>query len=233
MRDFAKATGQLAKTDRLDAKILAHFAEAVRPQQRPLASAELRKLDDLVTRRRQLIGILVGEKNRLAMMDREIRRDIIAHITWLEKRLRRLDDDLKAAIQTSSVWREKDDLLQSVPGVGPTVSFTLLASLPELGLLDRKQIAALVGVAPINRDSGRYRGTRGIWGGRATVRNVLYMAALSAIRFNPSIRRFWLRLRAAGKTGRVALVACVRKLLTILNAIIRAAQPWTVPGTPT
>jgi len=229
VRDFAKATGKLAKTDRIDATVLAHFGEAVRPQWRPLADPQRQRLVDLITRRRQVIGMLVSEKNRHLMVEREIKKDIQAHIVWLEKRLRRLDGDLDTMVRSSPLWREKDELLRSVPGVGPTVSRTLLASLPELGELNRKRIAALVGVAPLNRDSGSRRGTRGIWGGRSSVRTVLYMATISAIRCNPVIKAFWQRLRAAGKTGRVALVACSRKLLTILNAILRSNHPWGHP----
>jgi transposase len=226
VRDFAKATGRLAKTDRIDASILAHFAEAVRPQIRPIADEAQRSLADLVSRRRQIIEMLVSEKNRVTGSRGAIGTDIRAHIRWLEKRLSRIDDDLAREIRGSAAWRNKDDLLRSVPGVGPTLAITLLANLPELGQLDRKQIAALVGVAPINRDSGRMRGTRGTWGGRAHVRTVLYMAAVSAIRCNPAIREFWKRLKNAGKPGRVALVACMRKLLTVLNAILRSGDPW-------
>ncbi len=225
VRDFAKATGRLAKTDRIDASILAHFAEAVRPEIRPIADQAQRSLADLVSWRRQIIEMLVSEKNRLSGSTGAIATDIRADIRWLEKRLSRIDD-LTQEIRGSAVWRDKDDLLRSVPGVGPTVAITLLANLPELGRLDRKQIAALVGVAPINRDSGRMRGTRGTWGGRAYVRTVLYMAAVSAIRCNPAIREFWKRLKDAGKPGRVALVACMRKLLTILNAVVRSGSAW-------
>jgi len=226
VRDFAKATGTLAKTDRLDAAILAHFAEAVHPQIRPLADARQRLLAELISRRRQLIGMLVSEKNRLATSAGSVNRDVRAHIKWLEKRLHRVDDQLHAEIRSSPTWRAKDDLLRSIPGVGPTLSMTLLANLPELGQLDRKQVAALVGVAPLNHDSGRYRGSRRIWGGRREVRTVLYMATVSAVRHNPTIRTFWCRLRSAGKPARLALVACMRKLLTILNAVLRTNAPW-------
>ena len=228
VRDFAKATGRLAKTDRIDASILAHFAEAVRPQVRPVADETQRHLADLVSRRRQIIEMLMSEKNRLSTSSGVIATDIRSHIRWLEKRLSRIDDDLAAQIRDSAAWRDKEDLLRSVPGVGRTLAVTLLANLPELGHLDRKQIAALVGVAPINRDSGRMRGTRGTWGGRAYVRSVLYMAAVSAIRCNPRIRAFWARLQDAGKPGRVALVACMRKLLTILNAMVRSGEAWHI-----
>ena len=226
VRDFAKATGRLAKTDRIDASILAHFAEAVRPQVRPIPDEAQRGLADLVGRRRQIIEMLVSEKNRLSGSTGAIATDVRAHIRWLEKRLSRIDAGLAHEIRGSAAWRDKDDLLRSVPGVGPTLAITLLANLPELGQLDRKQIAALVGVAPINRDSGRMRGTRGTWGGRAHVRTVLYMATVSAIRCNPMIREFWKRLKGAGKPGRVALVACMRKLLTVLNAIVRSGDAW-------
>lgn len=226
VRDFAKATGKLAKTDRLDAQVLAHFAEAIRPKPRRLVAAEQQVFADLLTRRRQIIGMLVSEKNRLSTARSDVAKDIRAHIRWLQKRLKQIDAELHAQVASSSVWREKDELLRSIPGVGPTLSMTLLAQLPELGSLDRKQIAALVGVAPLNRDSGNFRGRRQVFGGRKEVRTVLYMATLSAIRHNTAIRHFWARLRANGKVSRVALVACMRKLLTILNAIIRTTQPW-------
>lgn len=226
VRDFAKATGRLAKTDRLDAAVLAHFAEAVRPKIRSIVDVEQRRLSELVTRRRQIIDMLVSEKHRLNMAAKEVRSDIAAHVRWLEKRLDKMDDELRTTIRSSEVWREKDDLLQSVPGVGPTLALTLLSNLPELGDLNRRQIAALVGVAPINRDSGKYCGMRGTWGGRAQVRKVLYMASVAAIRCNAKIRSFWTRLRAAGKPGRVAVVACMRKLLTVLNAVLRSQSAW-------
>jgi len=229
VRDFAKATGRLAKTDRIDASVLAHFADAVRPEIRPIRTEEQRALADLVTRRRQIIEMLVREKNRLSTSTGPVRTDVRLHIRWLEKRLSRIDEELEEEIRKSDVWREKDDLLQSVPGVGRTLAITLLANLPELGDLDRKQVAALVGVAPINRDSGRMRGTRGTWGGRSYIRTVLYMATISAIRCNATIRAFWRRLKDAGKAGRVALVACMRKLLTILNAILRSGETWLIP----
>jgi len=226
VRDFARATGKLAKTDRLDAQVLAHFAEAVRPEPRQPATADQQALIDLLTRRRQLIGILVGEKNRLSTARGDITKDVEAHVRWLEKRLKRIDDELRQEVAANASWHAKDELLQGIPGVGPTLSMTLLADLPELGSLDRKQIAALVGVAPLNRDSGVFRGRRQVFGGRKEVRTVLYMAALSAIRHNASIRRFWQRLRENGKVSRVAIVACMRKLLTILNAIVRTGHPW-------
>lgn len=226
IRDFARATGQLAKTDAIDAAILALFAERVRPEPRALPDEARQVLEALVTRRRQITEMLVAEKNRLGHARRPVRRGITAHIRWLERQLTDVDRDLDAAIRESPLWRAQDDLFQSVPGVGPITSRTLLAQLPELGHLDRKEIAALVGVAPLARDSGTLRGRRTIWGGRATVRAVLYMAAVTAARCNPLIRIFYQRLRAAGKPAKVALIACMRKLLTILNAIARTHTPW-------
>ncbi len=226
IRDFARSTGQLAKTDRLDAAVLALFAERVQPALRPLADGATTELADLVTRRRQLQDMLTQEKNRLGLARARVRRDVQAHIRWLEKRVKETDDDLRQAIEASPVWRVKEDLLRSVPGIGPVVARTLLALLPELGQLDRKQIAALVGVAPLARDSGQWRGRRVIWGGRATVRRVLYMAALVASRRNPVLRAFYTRLCDAGKPAKVALVACMRKLLTILNAMLATGTPW-------
>lgn len=226
VRDFAKATGQLAKTDTLDAALLARFAEAVRPALRPVPEATTQALAALLTRRRQLVAMRTAEQNRLGTALPPVRTRIQAHLAWLERELRQLDADLAQAIRESPVWREKDDLLQSTPGVGPVLARTLLASLPELGTLDRKQIAALVGVAPFNRDSGRLRGKRIVWGGRAHVRAALYMGALAATRWNPVIRTFYERLRAAGKAKKVALTACMRKLLIILNAILKHRSPW-------
>jgi len=226
VRDFAKATGQLAKTDALDAQVLALFAERVRPVPRPLPDAAIQALDALLTRRRQLVEMLTAERNRLLLARSAVRRDLQQHIRFLERRLREADDDLHTAVKASPAWRVKDDLLQSVPGVGRVVSLTLLAELPELGRLSHKEIAALVGVAPLNRDSGTLRGKRLVYGGRAPVRAVLYMAALVASKCNPVIRAFYLRLRAAGKPAKLALTACMRKLLTILNAIARDGTPW-------
>jgi transposase len=226
VRDFAKATGQLAKTDAIDARILALFAERVRPQPRPLPDESARALDALLTRRRQLLGMLTAERNRLLIAPPAVRRDLQQHIRFLERRIREADDDLHTAVKASPAWRVKDDLLQSVPGVGRVVSLTLLAELPELGRLSHKEIAALVGVAPLNRDSGTLRGKRTVYGGRAPVRAALYMAALVATRCNPVIRAFYHRLRAAGKPAKVALTACMRKLLTILNAMARSGTPW-------
>jgi transposase len=226
VRDFAKAMGQLAKTDALDAQVLALFAERVQPAPRPLPDDALQALDALLTRRRQLVEMLTAERNRLFVARPPVRRDLQQHIRFLERRLREADDDLHTAVKASPAWRVKDDLLQSVPGVGRVVSLTLLAELPELGRLSHKEIAALVGVAPLNRDSGTLRGKRLVYGGRAPVRAVLYMAALVASKCNPVIRAFYQRLRAAGKPAKVALTACMRKLLIILNAIARSEAPW-------
>ena len=232
VRDFAKSTGQLAKTDRLDAQVLAHFGEAVRPPQRPLRDEDTQALGAVLARRRQVMGILVAEKNRLRRAIPQVRPRIEAHISWLQQELDDLDSDLRHRILHSPLWREKDDLLRSVPGVGAQTSLTLLAYLPELGTLNRKQIAALVGVAPFNRDSGPHRGKRSVWGGRATVRSTLYMGALVASRYNPVLREFYQRLLKAGKPKKVALTACMRKLLTILNSMMRAHEHWN-PKTAT
>ena len=229
VRDFARATGQLAKTDQLDAGILALFAERVRPAPRPLPDAAAQLLDALLTRRRQLLEMLGAEKNRLGFAPRPLHRGIRQHIRWLERQLDDVTAALAAQIEESPVWRAKDDLLQSVPGVGPIVSMTLLGELPELGTLTHKQIAALVGVAPLARDSGTLRGKRMVWGGRASVRTAMYMAALVGRRWNPQLRRFYERLRAAGKPKKVALIACARKLLTILNAMLRDNARWASP----
>jgi len=226
VRDFAKATGQLAKTDVLDAQILARFAEAVRPVVRPLPDDMTLELRALLTRRRQITAMLTAEKNRLSRAPHRVQKRIAAHIRWLHAELERANEDLDQTIRQSPIWRAQEDLLTSVPGIGPVVSRTLLAGLPELGRLNRKQIAALVGVAPLNWDSGTLRGRRAIWGGRAHGRTALYMAALTASRRNPVIRQFYRRLRAAGKAPNVALVACMRKLLVILNAILRHRVPW-------
>lgn len=226
VRDFAKATGQLAKTDAIDAQVLALFAERVRPAPRPLPDEAAEALGALLTRRRQLVEMLTAERNRLLVARPAVRRDLQQHIRFLERRLREADDDLHTAIKASPLWRVKDDLLQSVPGVGRVVSLTLLAELPELGRLSHKEIAALVGVAPLNWDSGTLRGKRLVYGGRAPVRAALYMAALVASKCNPVIRAFYQRLRAAGKPAKVALTACMRKLLTILNAMARSGTPW-------
>jgi transposase len=228
VRDFAKATGKLAKTDAIDAAVLALFAERIRPELRPLKDAETAELEALVVRRRQVVDMIAAEKNRLsaAPPSKQVRTAIGRTIEWLQKQLDENDRDLDKAVKKSGRWREKDTLLRSVPGVGKVLSRTLLCLLPELGKLSRKQIAALVGVAPLNRDSGTLRGRRCIWGGRAQVRKVLYMGALVGARFNPTIRAFHLRLISAGKSKKVALVACMRKLLTILNAMVASNNPW-------
>ena len=227
VRDFARATGKLAKTDSLDAAVLAHFADAVRPAVRPLRDAETQVLGSLVARRHQVITMLVSEKNRLSSAATvAVRPRIKAHIAWLERELDDLDKGLRQTLRQSPVWREKDDLLRTVPGVGEQLSLTLLAYLPELGTLDRRQVAALVGVAPFNRDSGAMRGKRTVWGGRARVRAALYMGALVASRFNPVIRDFYQRLLAAGKPKKLALTACMRKLLVILNSMLKHRSPW-------
>lgn len=227
VRDFARATGQLAKTDPIDARAIARFAEAVRPEVRELKTEETQELAALGLRRRQIIQMITSEKNRLASASKWIREDIKEHISWLEKRLDDVNKELEKAIRNSPVWRERDNLLRSVPGVGPVLSATLLSQLPELGSLNRKQIAALVGVAPLSRDSGQFRGRRSVWGGRASVRCALYMATLVATRFNTTIAVFYHRLRTAGKEHKVALTACMRKLLTILNAMARDRTHWS------
>ena len=215
VRDFARATGTLA-----------HFADAVRPSVRPLRDAETQVLNSLAARRHQVLTMLVSEKNRLGTAISAVHPRIEAHIAWLEQELNDLDAGLRQTLRRSPVWREKDDLLRTVPGVGEQVSLTLLAYLPELGTLDRRQIAALVGVAPFNRDSGTLRGKRAVWGGRARVRAILYMGAMVASRHNPVIRDFYQKLLAAGKPKKVALVACMRKLLVILNSMLKHGSPW-------
>jgi transposase len=226
-RDFGKATGKLAKTDALDAKVLAHFAAAVHPKPQELPDATAQGFAAILARRRQLVEMLTAEKNRSRTAVKPVREHIRAHVSWLEQELDSTDKDLDLAVRGSPLWREKDDLLKSVPGVGPVLSSTLLGQLPELGSLNRKQIAALVGVAPLNRDSGKFRGKRAVWGGRASVRAALYMAALVATRYNPVIKAFYSRLCAAGKPKKVALTACMRKLLTILNAMVRNRTHWS------
>jgi transposase len=226
VRDFAKATGQLAKTDQIDAGTLAHFAEAIRPRVQALPDEQAQRLKALLTRRRQILEMLVAEQHRLALAHRDVRERLQGHITWLEHELDQLNHDLEHEIRHSPLWREQDDLLRSVPGVGKVLSTTLLGHLPELGILDRKAIAALVGVAPFNCDSGKSRGKRRVWGGREQVRYALYMAALSATRFNPVIRVFYQRLRQAGKPFKVAITACMHKLLTILNAMMKHRTRW-------
>jgi transposase len=226
-RDFAKATGQLAKTDAIDARVLAHFAEAVRPTPRPLPDAETQELHELVMRRRQLLEMKVAEQNRLFLATGITRSDIQRHINWLASNLKDMDKGIKSLVRKSPAWQARDELLQSVPSVGPVTSTRLIADLPELGRLNHKQIAALVGVAPLNRDSGSFRGKRSIWGGRAHVRATLYMAALVGTKRNPDLKRFYERLLLAGKPKKVALIACIRKLLCQLNAVCRDNRPWS------
>lgn len=227
VRDFARSSGRLAKTDKIDAAVLAHFAEALKPDLRPWPDEQQQELAALMSRRRQLVEMLVMEKNRLAMtFSPRVRRSLQTNLQSLKEQLQELEQDLDNFIRQSPLWLEKDQLLQSVPGVGPLTSQSLLAWVPELGTLNRKKIAALVGLAPFNRDSGQMRGKRTVWGGRARVRPPLYMATLAACRVNPAIRAFYLRLLAVGKSKKLALTACMRKLLTILNAIIKQQQPW-------
>ena len=226
VRDFARSLGRLAKTDRLDAAVLAEFAARVRPEPRPLPDAARQALIDLVTRRRQLVEMRATEKTRRAQIAPALRPGLDAHLAWLNQALDALDHDISGALRQSPVWRVEHDLLAQIPGIGPVSCATLLAKLPELGRLSRRKIAALVGLAPMNRDSGRKRGVRRTIGGRSSVRKALYMAALTATKHNPAIKLFYDRLRAAGKPAKIALTACMRKLLTILNAIIRDQMPW-------
>lgn len=228
-RDFAKATGRLAKTDAIDAAVLVAFGRAVQPQPRALPDEETRELDSLLGRRRQLVGMRTMEQNRLASASSaRVHRDLESHLKWLDRHIDDVDKQLQDRIHASPIWRAKDELLQSIKGIGPVASRTLLAALPELGQLDRRRIAALAGLAPMADDSGRYRGTRRIQGGRSTVRSVLYMAALAARRFNPTLQAFGERLEAAGKRPKVIVTAVARKLLVIANAVLRTGQPWTV-----
>jgi transposase len=230
VRDFAKSTGQLAKTDAIDAGILALFAERIRPPVVPISDEATREFEAVLTRRRQLLEMLQAEKNRLGLLvgrgQRAVKKSLKQHIGYLERELAITDTDLKTMVRESPAWREREDLLRSVPGIGPVVAQTLLAELPELGRLNRREIAKLVGVAPLNHDSGTWRGHRAVQGGRASVRAALYMAALVASRSNVVIRRFYVRLVAAGKPKKLALVACMRKLLTILNHLVRTGQRW-------
>ena len=227
VRDFAKASGRLAKTDRVDAAVLAAFAKAIRPQARPLKDEQTRALDDLVDRRRQLIGMRVQETLRLGTaVSKPLRKSLKRHIEWLDRQIADVDRDLTRRLRESDVWRAKDDLLKSIPGVGAVTTQTMLAKCPELGTLNRREIAALTGVAPMANDSGQHRGKRFIWGGRAEVRTVLYMAAVSAMRCNAVIKVFAERLKKAGKPSKVVIVACMRKLLTIMNAMVKNNTPW-------
>jgi transposase len=231
-RDVAKAMGQLAKTDVLDARALEHFADAVRPTPRPLPDAQTKELRALLARRRQLIAMWTAEQNRLSGASQRLRVDIQAHMTWLDTRVAALDEELDTTLRASPVWREHETLLRRVPGIGPVCTRTLLLDLPELGTLSRQRIAALVGVAPFNRDSGTLRGTRTVWGGRAPVRATLSMNTLVAVRYNPVLKGFYERLRAAGKGAKVALTACMRKLSTILNAMVKHHTRWQPQEVP-
>ena len=226
VRDFARSLGKLAKTDRIDAAVLAHFAEATKPEVRPLPDETTQLLQGWLGRRRQLLEMILAEEQRLTMAARAVRPQIQAHIEWLRAQLRDVDAQLQTLIRSTPVWREHEDLLRSVPGVGRVLATTLLADLPELGRLTRRKIAGLVGVAPLNRDSGAHRGRRRIWGGRAPIRATLYMAAVASVRCNPVLRAFYERLCAAGKPRKVALTACMRKLLTILNAMMHRQTRW-------
>ena len=226
VRDFARAAGRLAKTDRIDAEIIAGFAAQMRPEPRALPDEERKILIDLVARRRQLVDMRVAEKIRRGQIAVHLRAGLEEHLEWLSKAIAELDNDIGKALRSSPVWRVQDELLQSVPGIGPVTRATFLAKLPELGKLTRRQLAALVGVAPMNRDSGKMRGRRSIKGGRGDIRAVLYMATMTAIRSNPMIRAFYQRLIAKGKPAKVAITACMRKLLTIINAMFRAKTPW-------
>lgn len=232
VRDYAKAKGKLAKTDTIDAQVMADFARAIHPEPRPLSDSQTQELKDILTRRSQLNEMITAEKNRLLRSRRPVSDHIKTHIAWLEQEMDEMNSSLKQFVEDSPIWREKDNLLQSVPGVGPVLSSTLLAELPELGTLNRKQIAALVGVAPLNRDSGKFRGKRTVWGGRSKVRAALYMASLAATRHNPIIRCFYQRLTDSGKAKKAAITACMRKLLTILNAMIRHNTPWHYTSNP-
>ena len=226
-RDFAKATGQLAKTDQVDAAVLAAFARQIRPQIRPLKDADTRALNDMVSRRRQLIDMRVQETLRLGTAaSKPLEKSLNKHIGWLDKRIAEIDTDLTKRLRGSDMWRTKDDLLRGIPGVGPVTTVTMLAKCPELGKLNRREIAALTGVAPLANDSGKHRGKRFIWGGRADVRAVLYMATVSAIKHNDAIKAFAERLKKAGKPPKVVIVACMRKLLTMMNAMLKNNTPW-------
>ena len=229
VRDFAKATGRLAKTDRLDAQVLAQFGDALRPPVRPLPDAEQQELRALVTRRRQLINMQTQERNRQRRMPARVAEQIDRHLTQLGEQVAEMDREIAALLQDNVVWRARAKLLRSIPGVGPVLSTTLLAELPELGQANHKEIAALAGVAPYNRDSGQWRGKRSVWGGRRQLRSALYMATLVAAKHNPVIRDCYQRLLAAGKAPKVALTACMRKLLTICNAIVKSNTPWQAP----
>ena len=226
IRSFAKAIGILAKTDRIDCLVLAQYGKSIKPQPRPLKDEQAQELKAMLGRRKQLVQMHTMEKNRIDKATNSVLKDIHAHISWLEARLQDVDKDLHNSIKNSPVWREKDKIIRSIPGAGPVLSVTLISELPELGILNRRQIAALVGVAPFNCDSGKRKGYRRVWGGRALIRSILYMAALSAVRYNPAIRAFYKRLIAAGKKPKVSLTACMRKLLTIINSMVRNGSLW-------
>ncbi len=225
-RDFAKATGQLAKTDAIDAKVLAHFADAIRPEVRAISDESSRQLEDLVARRRQISDMITAEKNRRRGKTNSVKTSIDEHVEWLEEQLKEIESKIKSAIAVNPDWQQKMDLLTSVPGIGEIVAVTLISSLPELGKISHKSISYLVGVAPLNRDSGKFRGKRKIWGGRTKVRCLLYMAALVAVRFNPIIKTFYERLISKGKLKKVALTASLHKLLIILNAMMKQNSSW-------
>jgi transposase len=226
VRDFARSTGELAKTDRVDAAILSLFAERIQPEIRPLPDEAAQDFEAKLARRRQVLEMLTAERQRLYTARSPVRKSIQEHIRYLERQLGKIEEDLDRTIEQSPVWKAKDDLLRSAKGIGPNVSRTLLAALPELGQLNRKQIAKLVGVAPLARDSGKFKGRRQIWGGRKEVRAALYMATLTAVRCNPQIKAYYQRLLGRGKPKKVALTACMRKFLIILNAMVRSGQPW-------
>lgn len=226
VRNFAKASGQYAKTDAIDARVIAHFGQAIRPQVRPLRKGLQERLSRLLTRRKQVVRMLTMEKNRTYSADPDAKESIQRHMAWLENELEGLNQQLGQIVAKDPDCRRKAALLQSVPGVGAVTATTLVGQLPELGLINRQEIAALVGVAPMNRDSGRMRGRRRVYGGRAAVRSTLYMAVLSAMRFNPTIKEFYERLISNGKENKVAMTACMRKLIVILNAMVRDQQPW-------
>lgn len=226
IRDFAKACGLLAKTDKLDAKVIALFGQKIEPEIRPLKDEAAQELSALISRRRQLVDMQAAEKNRLSAAPKSVRAGIVRHIEWLEQQICSFDDDISKFIQSSELWKAKEQILTSIKGVGPVTAATLLAALPELGTVSRHKISALAGLCPYNRDSGKHKGKRAIWGGRAAVRTVLYMATLAAIRFNPIIKAFYDRLRTAGKVHKVAITAAMRKLLVILNAMVRDNRYW-------
>lgn len=225
-RDFAKATGQLAKTDAIDAKVLAHFADAIRPEVRQISDESSRRLEDLVQRRRQISDMITAEKNRRRGKTNSVKTNIDKHIEWLKQQLKEIESQIKQAIAINQDWKQKMNLLTSVPGIGEVVAVTLISSLPELGKITHKSISYLVGVAPLNKDSGKFRGKRRIWGGRAKIRCVLYMATLVAVRFNPLIKAFYQRLISKGKLKKVALTACMHKLLIVLNAMMKNNRAW-------